>query len=415
MEKLDKAPKETRRKKRKIRTSCAHARLGDMSGKDHTLPRLSAEDLKSYLKSIYFNSEHPAGYAGALAVYNAVKSEGKYNVTFKQIEEWLADQDAYATFKSAKKKFQRPRVIVSDKDQQWDADTLNMSYYKDSNDGYAYILVCIDVFTRYLFTRPLRNLRGIKIKESLEDIFKYNEPPKSIRTDRGSEFVNTQVREYLQSKNINHFLTNNEIKTSHAERVIRTIRLRIARMMKARHDFNWVKHLQSITSAYNLSKHRSINCSPLEAMCTVPKSKLWHWQYLRNDAATKTGPNSFYKFHLTDRVRVSYLATTFDRAYDERWSKVIYTITGRRMDQGFQKYKLKSWNNDPVFGEFYKEELQKVAGVEDAEYEIERVMKQRMVGPRNARRREILVKWMGWPETYNSWIPEEDLVELQPS
>ena len=68
------------------------------------------------MKSFYYNSEHPAGYAGALAVYNAVKSKGKYNVIFKQIKEWLTDQDAYSTFKSAKKKCQIPCVIVSDKD-----------------------------------------------------------------------------------------------------------------------------------------------------------------------------------------------------------------------------------------------------------------------------------------------------------
>ena len=55
-----------------------------------------------------------------------------------------------------------------------------------------------------------------------------------------------------------------------------------------------------------------------------------------------------------------------------------------------------------------------MASVEDAEYDIERVMKQRLVGPKNARR-EILVKWMRWPDTYTIWIPEEDLVKLQPS
>ena len=158
-----------------------------------------------YLKSIYYNSNHPAGYAGAMSVYNAVRSEGKHAISLKRVCEWLQKQEAYNTFKPARKSFNRPRVIVNDKGAQWDADTLNMNYFRKSNNNYAYILICKDVFTRHLITRPLKALRGSEVKAAFEDIFHFNEEPKTIRTDRGSEFVNADLKSYLLSKEIHHF------------------------------------------------------------------------------------------------------------------------------------------------------------------------------------------------------------------
>ena len=123
-------------------------------------------------------------------------------------------------------------------------------------------------------------------------------------------------------------------------------------MFRARNSFNWIDHLQEMTEAYNNSNHRAVNSTPSEAMCATDKTELWHWQYKRNDSATRTGPNMSYEFQLGDRVRISYLRDSFHRAYDHSWTKMIYTITHRRMHQGFQKYQIKSWDNESIVGEF---------------------------------------------------------------
>lgn len=375
---------------------------------------VARKEKQGYLKSIYNDPTHPAGFSGAQAVFNAVKSEGKYNISLKEIKEWLGDQDAYATFKPARKRFPRPRVVVSSKDQMWDCDCLSMKYHSKDNKGFPYILVCIDVFTRFLFTRPLKALQGDNVKEAYEDIFKYNEEPKTIRTDHGSEFVNKKMKEFFLKRGITHYLTSNEIKTSHGERVIQTLRMRIARLFRARNNFNWIDHLQEITDAYNNSKHRAVNSTPATAMCATDKTELWHWQYKRNDTATVTGPNKPFLFDIGDNVRISFLRDTFHRAYDHSWTKTIYVITQRRMTQGFQKYKIKSWQNEPIEGEFYKEELQKVNLPKDgnAPYEVEEILKERTVGPKNNRRKEVLVKWLGWNKRYNTWVPKDNLSDL---
>ena len=84
------------------------------------------------------------------------------------------------------------------------------------------------------------------------------------------------------------------------------------------------------------------------------------------------------------------------------------------MHQGFQKYQIKSWDNEEITGEFYKQELQKVLVKSDDEitYEVEAELKRRTVGPKNNRRIEVLVKWLGWPKRFNTWIPESQLSDL---
>ena len=372
------------------------------------------EIMKDYLSSTYYNPNNSGGFTGAASLYQTIKLEGKYKITLKEIKSWLSEQDAYVTFKPAIKKFPRPKVIVSSKDQMWDCDCLSMKYHTDDNEGYGYILVCIDVFTRFLYCRPLIALKGERVKEAYMSIFELNEEPSTIRSDRGSEFVNKTIKDFFLSRNIHHYLTNNEIKTSHGERVIQTLRVRIARLFRARNNFNWIDHLQELTNAYNNTIHSALHSTPSEAMCSTDKTELWHWQYKRNDSVTKTGPSLPYVFEIGDRTRMAFLKESFHRAYDHHWSKMIYTITERRMDQGFQKYKVKTWDNEEIMGEYYKQELQKVTikGDDEIIYEVEKELKKRTVGPKNNQRVQVLIKWLGWSDRFNSWVDESQLTDL---
>ena len=55
-------------------------------------------------------------------------------------------QDAYTLHKPMRHHFKRNRVIVGGIDQQWQMDLADMQSMQKFNDGYRYLLVCIDVF-----------------------------------------------------------------------------------------------------------------------------------------------------------------------------------------------------------------------------------------------------------------------------
>ena len=72
-------------------------------------------------------------------------------------------------------------------------------------------------------------------------------------------------------------------------------------------------------------------------------------------------------------------------------------------------YILTDYYNDPIIGTFYEKELQKVYINEDTIFNIEKVVKERVLN----RRRESQIKWMGWPEKFNTWIPTKNIEDYK--
>ena len=58
-------------------------------------------------------------------------------------------------------------------------------------------------------------------------------------------------------------------------------------------------------------------------------------------------------------------------------------------------------NNEQIQGTFYEQELQK--SHQDT-FRIEKVLK--------SKGNKLFVKWLGYPDTFNSWISKSDVVSL---
>ena len=91
----------------------------------------------------------------------------------------------------------------------------------------------------------------------------------------------------------------------------------------------------------------------------------------------------------------------FDREYSQKWSTEIFTVIDRKFNQDFPMYTLKDYHNHIIKSHFYETELQLAYIGEETEYKIEKITKRR----KRNKQEEILVKWKGWPEKFNSWIP----------
>lgn len=366
---------------------------------------------ESYLEQIYFSLSHPASFSGLDKLQKAIKSEGKYNINRIQLKKWLSQQHGYTSHRGVKRRFKRPRVIVSAKDQQFDGDTVNMVQYGKENKGFKYILVLIDIFTRFLWTYPLKTLKAVEMVTAMKEVFSVITPEK-LRTDNGSEFVNKTVEEYLNSKDVKHFTTRNETKSNFAERVIRTVKSKITHYMTHKQSHEWVSILQDVTKSYNTTFHRSIKMTPAKAR-EADRITLWKVQYetvdnpLRNLKSDKSEIRT-YTLKVGDQVKISFLKKAFERAYDEKWSREVFIITGRVMKQNIAQYTIKSWDNDPVIGRFYQEELQKVHVDNSTIYNIEKVVRKK----RKRKKVLCLVKWQGWGEQYNTWVPESEIQDI---
>ena len=167
---------------------------------------------------------HPAKFSNPRTLYKAVKTEGKHKISHSQIKKWIQKQESYSRNKSIKRKFQHERVIVAGIDDQFDADLASLVYYADDNDGYKYLLVVIDIFSRYSWVEPLKDKTASQIVNAFDKILSGGRIPKRLRTDAAKDFTSEKFQTFVKGKNIVHFVTHNEKQANYVERFIKTLK-----------------------------------------------------------------------------------------------------------------------------------------------------------------------------------------------
>ena len=87
-------------------------------------------------------------------------------------------------------------------------DTLDFNTYKSQNKGLRYILVCIDVYSRKIGLRSLRNKSAneiVKVMKGIRDeITENGYTIKNIITDLGTEYKNKKFYDLFQDVQIFH-------------------------------------------------------------------------------------------------------------------------------------------------------------------------------------------------------------------
>ena len=174
--------------------------------------------MDDYLASVYYDPKRSGGFGGVNRLYKDVKKEGKFNISRTKIKEWLMNQDAYTLHKPIRRHFKRNRVIVGGIDQQWQMDPADMQSMQKFNDGYRYLLVCIDMFSKYAWLVPLKNKKGPSLVEAFKIILASGRKPEKIITDQGTEFFNKHFKALLKDEDIELYNTYNETKASVVER-----------------------------------------------------------------------------------------------------------------------------------------------------------------------------------------------------
>ena len=143
------------------------------------------------------------------------------------MKEWLKSVETYTLHRPVRRKFRRNKVYVPRIDHQWDADLMDMSQIAESNEGYKFVLLTIDIFSRYVWTVPLKSKRADEVRQAFVNVFQERKP-KYLRTDKGGEFISAKTEQFFKSHGVHHFVTQNEeIKANYAERAIKTIKMKI--------------------------------------------------------------------------------------------------------------------------------------------------------------------------------------------
>jgi hypothetical protein len=149
------------------------------SEKGQNPQNLSDDDV---LKNIYYDLENPASFSTADKLYEAADRK----IARTKIHDWLASQLTYTIHKPRRTNFKRNRYLVDNINTQWQADLIDLASISSENDGYKYILLVIDSFSRFLRVRPLRTKSGKDVQAAFKEIvIESGITPRQLVTDRG--------------------------------------------------------------------------------------------------------------------------------------------------------------------------------------------------------------------------------------
>jgi hypothetical protein len=355
------------------------------------------------LRAIYYDQKNPASFSSSLRLYKAAK-EINPNITHSIVKDWLSGEFTYTLHKPLRKKFLRNPIIVEDIDQQWEADLVDMQEFQSQNDNYKYILTVIDVLSKYAWVVPLKDKSAKSIVEAFKIILQGNRKPFFIRTDQGKEFVNQNFKRFIKPKDIHHFTSKNtDIKCAIVERFNRTLKGRMFKYFTSKGTRRYIDILQDLVDAYNSSYHRSIKMRPIDANDSKVLFKNLYGVSTVEELYDKR--NNDKDLEEADIVRKKYKVGVFDKSFYPNWTDQTFEIDAKTDAPVKPLYKIKDEQQNVIDQRFYPEEVQKI---KENLYRVEKVIRKRKYRGKT----QCLVKWLNYPDSYNSWIDESELLKL---
>lgn len=308
------------------------------------------------------------------------------------------DELANELHKPIIRKFRKRKVVANAVDDIWAADLVEMQRFTRQNKGYKYLLMIIDVFSKYGWIVPLKNKTGLSVTAAFKTLFE-DQTPSKLWTDDGKEFYNKDMNNLLEKHNIKIYSTKNEEKASVVERWNRTIKRNMWKYFTANNTHKYLDILQPLVDKYNNTYHHSIKCTPKEAR--DPQKHTHVLQALYGDTqelATKP------KFSVGDIVRIDKKKRKFEKGYTANWTEEIFIITKVKKTKP-PTYNIKDTNGEEIIGSFYENEMQKT---NQTVHRIEKVLRRRT----RKGIKEAYVKWFGYSKKFDSWVPVSELKKL---
>ena len=358
--------------------------------------------MEDELRKIYYDPENGASFSSVQKLYEAIKLKFP-KASKSEVKNWLSGELAYTLHFPARKYFSRNRILVNHINEQWEADLVDLKELEKFNDNFKYILTVIDSFSKYAYAVALKSKTGNSLASAFKEIFK-NKICFKLRTDRGTEFLNTNVQSLFKKHNIINFTSQNDsVKCAIVERFNRTLKSKMFKYFTAFGTRRYIDILDKLLRSYNNSIHRTIKMKPI----AVNKNNelqvfknIYGGVSMRQLIKNVKAPT----LKIGQKVRKKYNIGPLEKGYYPNWSDHIYTVD-KSINEEIPLYHIKDYSGKPLKQRFYKEELQKV---KENLYRIEKVIKTKVTKGK----KQHFVKWLNYPDTFNSWVSDTDIVKL---
>ena len=269
------------------------------------------------IKAEYYDPK--TGFVSAKKIYQKLKAKGE-KVKLKDVERVLGNQSVAQMFKPLPNKYKqksfRPITAPSIK-FQYQVDLLDVRKFKTFNNMTQYLMNCVDVYSRYAMSVPMKNKTKGECLRAFKVIVDKLGAPTNLNTDLEKGMMGPLFQKYLAEKNITHFKNDPELKRNNSivERFNRTLRERLAKYFLRYDTRKYLDELDNFIENYNTTRHTTTKEMPAE---------IWKGKTQNKQKVSMPLPQ---KFKVGDVVRILKYYKTFTKMSDvKKFSQNLYTI-----------------------------------------------------------------------------------------
>lgn len=298
------------------------------------------------LKKLYYNSKQ--GYISLNKLRKKLK-ENNIDIPFKDVKDFYQKQAINQVMKPVRK----PKIFNSFIASQ-SGDTFQMDiivYDRFTYHNYKYMLVVIDIYSRFLQVRAMTNRRLETIINNFEDILKVMGTPDIIQCD--NEFNKNEFIKVLEQYDIKtRFSDPDEInKNPIVERVNGTISKQLQKIRISTNKYDWYNYLDDVVYNYNHTYHSTIKNKPIDVFTGKEINKQ---EYIKVDI----------KYNIGDKVRIMKTKKVFSKGDEITYSTDIYTV------ESINKNKIKLIDVDKLYKPYEIKKIDNIIETNDNDNNI---------------------------------------------
>lgn len=180
------------------------------------------------------------------------------------IREVVAECNVCLQSQPLKKKDDIKNITCKYPSERYQMDMVDLSSFSNENDGFSWILVIVDIYSKYGIARKLCSKSADNVCRELENVFYTFGPPTILQSDNGKEFSNTKVEELCKRFKIKfiHGRVKHPQSQGQVERLNQTLTRMIQKNIFEQKNKRWIETLEKVVYNYNITFHSATKKTP---------------------------------------------------------------------------------------------------------------------------------------------------------
>ena len=287
---------------------------------------------------------------GPAAFGNAKRLSEQSGLPKSKTLHFLHGKATHTKYTNVRRNFQRLKVVAFEINEIWSIDLAYVDKLSKYNDGIKYLLVAVDVLSRYLRVQPIKTKSAKAASEAFAKMLGKRVKPKKVWSDKGTEFK-AEFLKLCKQKNIKWYSTQSETKSAFAERNIRSLKNIIYKYLEEKWTYRYIDSLPEFVKTINTRVNRVTGLAPSK----VTKNDVVHLISLADGNRLVKKP----KLKIGDTVRIAKQDLPFKKGYKQNFTDELFTIVDVPTVHP-PTYTLIDEDKEIILGKFYQPELIKV-------------------------------------------------------